>query len=1141
MANELMNLGSAKYGDLGWAPINDITEISRGADKAFVGSMSLKIDHVGNTNSQEVRGVQTPEGEDAITIDPNKDVTASFWCSYSSVFPIYSRFIWFDDSGGEIDRSDDEATPSPNPGTTDWRQVVMTRTPPAEARKAALVIEKDRSPVMYVDAVTVNQEGITDYVPSLRVREDIDVRLKIAAKDWDRAVNQQLLNIGGEFALETVSGNNQLSVSYGASAETGTHTLVDKEFKWLRFTVKSDVGADNHTVTYRSSVDGTSWSTYATVTQAGIWQLDTLDDGTVRLGADEAGASGFIGAVNYLEIRDGLDGPVLLALDADSWPSGSTTYQLSTLHTAELISSPTRWGSEILDRSALGFSTDEETVTVDHNEDVSITKDGDYIFLVGQFFGMDNGDVPVGHQGLTATSGWQLHAGSSNLGVSLTNAANLDFTTVLARSWKSIGFHYSGDDQVITLLLDGDRAATLDFDGSLEDLENLENVIIQGSKFVSWIAVFQRDLADSQLAQLKNWDGKMSTEPGYMRSSSSFYFNVEDEEARSAYHTDGSLLNLAGGGAFGATVWEPFVARTTTFEAIVDENGPWRNGEPASAGSSSVLASYDSLTRDDFGIPSDDSHVVTSIEAESSNSNVEVWVDESRVGSEGVVESYENGTYIYSTVPVRAQVSASSNNPKWLPQVHAGHLFRGEEEFYLYADKMTESVSSDDEIILENTARQGAPVVVLTEDATPSSLVQVSFFDEDLNLTLTNTEVVRGTGAASLYLSYPDVTLLAVADEEGNAVANSGMQGSSNEVVTDDVTSREKNYTVTYVVNGSFFVDHDYVDEDGNQRSRVVMDAVGDYTVTYEQSIYNAATPVSVALNTVHTTQHEGFLYVAFDDHDLASIRVHVSPGTILADGEDYVVITIESLDVNGNPKPDQNFTIATDFGTLSAPSVTTDQDGHASLVLTASDEFVDDTATITISGGVSASFDIEVQESSPREPVLHATVKVTKVEAGTENANLVFGRIVDTSFVGVAGATVTWKKARSIYELFNGGEVSTGTATTDADGIFTIGPIDSADEIGYWFMSTEATVSGVEIGDVVHWYEFADISKGVENLLSVQQATPAETHPPGGGIKTTVTYREDDEKKWVEATPDWIGPPWYQKGRDPRIHVHLV
>lgn len=583
-----------------------------------------------------------------------------------------------------------------------------------------------------------------------------------------------------------------------------------------------------------------------------------------------------------------------------------------------------------------------------------------------------------------------------------------------------------------------------------------------------------------------------------------------------------------------------------TVSGTVDENGPWRDGTPPTIGNANFKLATINLSRADFGVPETDDYVMTWLGVEVLNDpQVIAWLESNTIKplnadnitypANAIVEEYD---YTYTPFILNARLRLEPS-PPWNPQVHSGWFFQGQQEYYLYADKRIEAIASATPTLTAG-AYQGAPIIVFTDEASPRELRQVAFVDGS-SLSLTNTQVVKGTGEALLYLAYPDVYDVTVTNLNTGATVDADTSTTSNILVTDAVTSRSESYEVTYKLTLSFYVDHESI-VDGEFKTKLVFDqppaAYGatSYNVSYEGSRFNPATPVDLPLNPLFTTVDDGFIFISYNEYTLDRIEVHISPTKLVADGEDYLLVSIHTLDRYGNPKPNQEFTISATFGTFDASNLTTNDDGFAVAILTADVETSTTTGTITIldaDSDVQATASFEIEPASGRRYRLLAIPGAEMIPADGIATNVVFGKVEDPDFEGVAYAEVRWKRARSLYELFATTPVSSGTVVANAEGVFTVGPFTAATPAapGYWFLASEsdsASPSGSfdTAGDVVFWYEYPDALYGVENFTglprpSVQQATPL-------GVIPTYSYSAAFPAYYDEATPSADATPIY-------------
>lgn len=486
-----------------------------------------------------------------------------------------------------------------------------------------------------------------------------------------------------------------------------------------------------------------------------------------------------------------------------------------------------------------------------------------------------------------------------------------------------------------------------------------------------------------------------------------------------------------------ATVWDLYEqVQTTSFSAIVDENGPWRYGVPSAPGNTNFVLQSMEVDRNDFGIPNTDEYVITQMSVEVlDDPRVIAWLDSNTVKpavtdatdiaypSNAIVEELNGGVYTYTPFVVRARLQPQPS-PEWNPYIHSGWYFQGDREGYVYADPVTLTTTGATRI-LSGLARQGAPIIVYTNEATPREMRQVAFMDDTGALTLTNTQIINGSGINRLYLAYDNVYDATVTDVASGQPVDAAVSTTTNELITTDVTDRRRQYLVTYKVVASFFADNSYVHTDGTMRTRLTMDqapayyGATSYTITYENSRLDPATPIDLPLSPLYSSLSESFVFLSHNEYTLDRVEVTVSPRKIVADGEDYVLISLRSTDQYGNPKPGAAFTLSSSFGTLADASITTDRDGYASTVLTAAGSSGSTTGTLTVSGAVSANVTFEIEPATADQSRVVAIAVNDRLPANGQASNMIVGRVENTTYGGVAGATINWKKARSLYELF--------------------------------------------------------------------------------------------------------------------------
>lgn len=656
-------------------------------------------------------------------------------------------------------------------------------------------------------------------------------------------------------------------------------------------------------------------------------------------------------------------------------------------------------------------------------------------------------------------------------------------------------------------------------------------------------------------------------------------------------------------------IWTLFEASfPNAISGTVDSNGPWRGNEAQLFGSKNEVLEYLNLSRNDFGIAETTSYIITWIGIESvSNSNVICWLDcntvQPAVSYEGetnlnttypsnvVVESYDDddSAYIFSTFPLKAKLKLTANE-NWYPKIHSGWFFDDIEEYYLYANRGRETTTSTTYVLRDGPNRQGAPIIV-TDNTGTNYLRQVHFWNMSgatPAVTTTNTETVTGNGTAYLYAAYDNIYNITVTDTTIDSVVSLvSNTTTSNMVYLATISNFDHNYNVTYKVRQSYVVDNDYLNG-ATPSSRVLFDAVpgaysySSYVVNYEKSKYDPATPIPVPLNTLHTDFSEGFLYIDHDVYPLQRIELKISPSQVLAADNDYLLVTVETYDQFGNPKPNIDVELFTNFGILSSDTVTTDRDGRAHVILDSqtwndATPFDPDPATPSLatpnansypqglilaeSGAVNVVGAFDIHRVKPPKNNIVAIMEADHILCNGGSSTSVLGRLLDPNRQPIASANIYWRKARTVYELFNYVNWSSSAATpgpvgihgrvvTDAQGRFKIGPFVSRYESGYWLVSVEhgATPSPDLVGDIVYWYEYPDVTISIDPVTGlppypIQRSTPSWEIPNYTfGSVFPVTVDEEDFFAGEASTPSiqWNPPIWYAIDKYKQYHMGL-
>lgn len=647
--------------------------------------------------------------------------------------------------------------------------------------------------------------------------------------------------------------------------------------------------------------------------------------------------------------------------------------------------------------------------------------------------------------------------------------------------------------------------------------------------------------------------------------------------------------------------WELFEAKQSQkITGKVSQFGPWRNNQEPEPNNTDYLFNKINVSRKDFNIIDDSAtpsgwessndYMVTWIGIDTiDNQNVLAWTptnsiyssifdgnsDIRQLSSESdIKETFSGNAYEYGELPIYVRLKPTTNT-RWNPRVHSGWLFDTDETYYLYADSVTETATNSTKV-LSGVNRQGAPIIVSAiAGSTPiGNLRQVAFWSNDSSpsLSIYNKEIIKGNGTNTFILAYKDVYDISVQNTTLNtAVSIISNSITSNVLLLTASSNKDFTYEVTYKVRKSFYFQNDYVDENGDFKSYIVFDSTpaaisaNSYEITYENSLFDPATPIDVPLNSLYSSIDESFIYIDKNTYPLAQIEARISQPKLLADGVDYALVTFRSIDTNGNPKPFSTFNLYTNFGYINPSTITTDRDGFAWAILRSEpwDANLQPTpyhyslpmpmlgatppsGTVLVDGDIDATLTFEIELPVSNGKYMAAVVNASQIPSDGVSTTSITGVVKDQNHNPLPYAVVYWRKSRTIQDLLSNNYLvvrnTTASSTplssdyiygyvvADSNGVFNIGAFSSENTPGYWFVSVECgsaspgtgTFSGNQfpmIGDVVYWYEYPnvtirDTTGGAEQYTSTRNILPYAATP-----EFPISI---DEKQWTDFTRDY-------------------
>lgn len=628
--------------------------------------------------------------------------------------------------------------------------------------------------------------------------------------------------------------------------------------------------------------------------------------------------------------------------------------------------------------------------------------------------------------------------------------------------------------------------------------------------------------------------------------------------------------------------WDTFEQLSTPMiSGAINKNGIVRSslddGDKTFSENTDLVGRY-ILGYDTFGIDPE-TYFLQKIEVDNSTDGVEFTADQEFVTIFDQDQPYtaaviEDGDYNLSEISVRARYTGVYNsfiNTGWYNQL--------EDNYYIYSGDITETHTTPGfELTLNSVARQGAPIIIECDGATPFSLREVAFFNEATPTmpSLRNVEVVYANRGDSLFVGYEDVYDAEVVDLITGYTVESGLSSLSNELQVFSESTPSvygRGYEVSYYVSKSFMVDNDHYDSSSDSyKTKIYFESTPNfnysYDVVYESLINGTSTPISLEVDPMKLWDQEGFVYLSHLDYDFDSAKLNINPSYVLDDGNDYMIISINSLDVNGNNKPYQTFELSSDVLYFSSQFITTDINGFnfVRAYYSGPTPLESTFDSITVSGVTNGSAEAHINSQTEGfEQVINfeivsnyrssyeikATVDKNALNADGLSKNYIYG-VAKNSSTPSSNSVVYWRKGRSLHDVFEATPYSS-YVTTDEDGKFTIGPFTAEDRYnpGIWLVSVETEHSSTPTstpntisGDIVYWVEkYDNLNYTVTDTVLFD---PNVLYTNRIDMMSTPNFPVNYYNGIVESaspiiSPDWIPPKWYPIDRYSQYQMGLL
>ncbi len=541
-----------------------------------------------------------------------------------------------------------------------------------------------------------------------------------------------------------------------------------------------------------------------------------------------------------------------------------------------------------------------------------------------------------------------------------------------------------------------------------------------------------------------------------------------------------------------------------------------------------------------------------------------------------------NDLYI-ENVTVRSRLTNLANR-EIKSEINSGWYYRDNDEFYVYARPITElyhldiNLSTSNEsatptIILSGISRQGAPVIVEPASSPNLELTQISFPDQfdNTKISFINVEYITARDEYSVYLGYNNVYDVNIYDPISDQYVIEDAESTDNEINIVSIPENGppfiigREYKVSYKVRNTYYVDNENLNELNNLYTKIVFNNIPTngataFYVTYESSLFETSTPTGLNHSPSKTLPTGGYIYLDDEIYDYRSFTVNVNPGSILDNPQkDYIVVSIESFDANGNPKPYQKYELESSLLSFDETIIETDIDGfgYTKARYSGATPSTYNYGTLFVSGIVDdyssasdqATINYQILKSESNQDSLSAEPSSRFMEANGESTIYINGQL-NSKTKDISNVYVYYRKARTVSEIFEISEYN--YVMTDSNGSFRVGPI-TAQEIensGYWYMALEteysSTLSGSPVtisGDIVSWFEDSNdvILNASERRLPIQDSYDADDFAE---FKSTPVFKVNyitGNPETPTATPNIELPKWFRIPRYTQYQMGIL
>ena len=339
---------------------------------------------------------------------------------------------------------------------------------------------------------------------------------------------------------------------------------------WLKITLDVDNGSGGYEVEFHYSLDDTNDPDAVTWTQLGATIVAGATTNIINptelyeIGTDDVG-NGPVMDYYYYQQLDGIDGTPILDVDftdETALVEPFASFVENTGKTVTINRSTSGRVSTVVDKSTWIFDGTDDYITITNlPTGLFQLNDGEAITAFGIARMRSGADAsPRVIEAVDSSFRWNLslEASSRNPVAQINDGSfrtDIHSTGVSENTWFA---HTGVLDRIndrIEVYVDGTSDGTPSAPGSTNAIEPTAMAIggqpggtsqsLWGD--VSVALAFRKELTDSEITELSNWDGTVANEPSWLRTHASLalYINADDPDQQAAYMGDNQIINLA--------------------------------------------------------------------------------------------------------------------------------------------------------------------------------------------------------------------------------------------------------------------------------------------------------------------------------------------------------------------------------------------------------------------------------------------------------------------------------------------------------------------------------------------------------------------------------------------------------------------